>query len=374
LPKSPRQARQPDALPPIIPAGFMEAWEMGLGHSGTYPVYSAPDTASLRGARGRAAVNGKGWVQVFGREGGFVLVQYAIARGHFRIGYVTASAMSEYWDLPQPLDFTRVSAKTLHNTKLTDDPLGQGHPLLSLKAGQEVTLLSKMGGFAYLETKQGKRTARGFAPLEAFDAMPQPAVGLRLASLRTREGEEEVLQKRALAPRLGLSLWYDSQRLSAYEPGDSLSIGPKRIINDDLKSLSIMPGQVAINAYDWQQRYAAGEGINSPVTEDDQPTYPPAPALSELVAHSKAHYTWDGWQLREMGAELANRLPNFPHEAKTGFYAYKGQQVAQVICLDTARGSFVCTIAYPQEAADTWGTRFVYTLNSLELLKMDADL
>lgn len=376
LPKNPRQARQPDALPPTIPAGFLEAQEIELRDSGLHPVYSAPDKASLRGAGGKAVVSGRGWVQVFGREGEYLLVLYAVNPGHYRIGYVHASALSEYWEAPDPLDFTRTPAKALHSTALTDDPLGSGQPLLTLKAGQEVTLLSTMGGFVYLETKQGNKPARSFAPLAAFDAVPQPAVGLRLATLQTEDGEVKTVLKHYSFPKLGLSFWADSQRLEAYEQGNLIRVVPRRNINDDAKLLSIYPAQVALYSYDWQRRYQAGEDMENPaaglgMTEDGQPTYPPVPPLAELTAQAQAFYTWDAWRIQEMGAELAGLLPAFPSEAKTGFYAYKGNQVCQVLCLETNQGSFVCVIEYPQEAALTWGARLLYALGTLELTKQE---
>ncbi|NLX83170.1 MAG: hypothetical protein GXZ04_05070 [Clostridiales bacterium] len=366
LPKSPQQARQPDALPPQIPAGFLEAWEMALGAGGNYPVYSAPDTDSLRGGRGKAKVSSKGWVQVFGRENDFIMVQYAIASGHYRVGYVKASALSGYWDAPEPLGFTRVPAKALRKTALTDDPLGQAQPLIHLKAGQEVHLLSKMGDYAYLETKQGRQTVRGFALLSDFDTAPAPAAGLRVIRLQTGEGEEEVLLKRAVVPKLGLSLLYDSQRLTAYEPGDFLNVDRRRIVNDDHIYLSVQPAQVALHAYEYQKRYVKGEEMSGMQDAFGQPIYPPVPELFELNAQAQTFYVWDGYRIEEMGTELAEQLPNFPQEAKTGFYACKDQQVVQVLCLETTQGSFVCTILYPQAVAHTWGTRLRYALNTLE--------
>lgn len=373
LPQTPAQARQPDALPPTIPTGFLSAREMGLDAGSTYPVYSAPDKASLRGAKGKAAVSGKGWVQVFGREGDFLMVQYAVSAGHFRLGYVPLSALSEYRDVPEPLDFTPVPAKALRQVDLTDDPLGQGQALLPLQAGQAVTLLSKMGEFAYLETRQGKKTARGFAPLDAFDAAPQPALGLRLASLQTVEGEEQVLLKRYANAGMGLAFWADSQRLSVYEPGDFIRIDPWRTINEDNKSLTIYPAAIALYAYDWQRRHAAGEDMENPaaglgLTPGDQPIYPPAPPFMELTAKARDFYTWDGWRIQDMGRELEDRFPQVQNASKAGFYAFKQGQVSQVLCLETENGSIICTIQYPQEAAYTWGTRFLYALDTLELL------
>ena len=46
-------------------------------------MYAAPDSKSLRGAKGRARVSTNGWIQVFGSEGDWILVQYDITVAGF---------------------------------------------------------------------------------------------------------------------------------------------------------------------------------------------------------------------------------------------------------------------------------------------------
>lgn len=60
-------------------------------------------------------------------------------------------------------------------------------------------------------------------------------------------------------------------------------------------------------------------------------------------------------------------LPRYPMESKVGFYAYRQGPVSQVICLQSEGKSFVCVIEHPEEAAHTWGARFRYALNTMEL-------
>ena len=54
---------------PSIPAGTLNASLISFTSNQTYPVYSAPDSRSIRGAKGRARVSTNGWIQVFGSEG-----------------------------------------------------------------------------------------------------------------------------------------------------------------------------------------------------------------------------------------------------------------------------------------------------------------
>lgn len=63
---------------PSIPAGTLSASLVSFTSNQTYPVYSAPDSRSIRGAKGRARVSTNGWIQVFGSEGDWILVQYDI--------------------------------------------------------------------------------------------------------------------------------------------------------------------------------------------------------------------------------------------------------------------------------------------------------
>ena len=60
---------------PEIPQGTLNAEVMPFTPGQTYAVYSAPDSRSIRGAKGRARVSTNGWIQVFGAEGDWLLVQ-----------------------------------------------------------------------------------------------------------------------------------------------------------------------------------------------------------------------------------------------------------------------------------------------------------
>ena len=63
---------------PVIPAGTLSASIVQFTSNQTYAVYSAPDSKSIRGAKGRARVSTNGWIQVFGSDGDWILVQYDI--------------------------------------------------------------------------------------------------------------------------------------------------------------------------------------------------------------------------------------------------------------------------------------------------------
>ena len=70
---------------PSIPAGTLSASLVSFTSNQTYPVYSAPDSKSVRGAKDRARVSTNGWIQVFGSESDWILVQYDITDTHNRI-------------------------------------------------------------------------------------------------------------------------------------------------------------------------------------------------------------------------------------------------------------------------------------------------
>lgn len=78
---------------PSIPAGTLSASLVSFTSNQTYPVYSAPDSKSVRGAKDRARVSTNGWIQVFGSESDWILVQYDITDTHNRIGYIYKNAL-----------------------------------------------------------------------------------------------------------------------------------------------------------------------------------------------------------------------------------------------------------------------------------------
>ena len=72
---------------PEIPAGTLSAEVFGFDSGKVYAVYSAPDVKSVRGAEGKSKVSTNDWVQVFGREGDWLMVQYDVKKSFYRHSY-----------------------------------------------------------------------------------------------------------------------------------------------------------------------------------------------------------------------------------------------------------------------------------------------
>ena len=67
---------------PEIPEGTLSAEVIPFTGNQTYAVFSAPTKKSIRGAKGRARVSTNDWIQVFGAEDDWILVQYDISDKH----------------------------------------------------------------------------------------------------------------------------------------------------------------------------------------------------------------------------------------------------------------------------------------------------
>lgn len=208
LPKTPEQAAQPLALPPVIPTGWLSAREVPLEGDQLIPVYTSPHDKPYRAAKGKAALSPAAWVQVFGVNAGYAMVQYAISPGQYRIGYIDTKHLPDWYE-PLELKFKRTSAIVDTAYEATDDPLKGRSTLFSLKKGQEVTLLSKMGNDAYFETYIGNQVARAFAPLGIFSADPQPEGNQRAMMSRAGEETHEVMLTQASLSPLPYALYVD---------------------------------------------------------------------------------------------------------------------------------------------------------------------
>ena len=128
---------------PEIPIGSLSAEVFGFDAGQTYAVYSAPDVKSLRGAGGKSKVSTNDWVQVFGREGDWLLVQYDVEDKYYRIGYITAKAIPTGMTVPE-LNLGNETAVTMDKVNVTDDPLGNQNTLTELPADSHVTKLGIM--------------------------------------------------------------------------------------------------------------------------------------------------------------------------------------------------------------------------------------
>lgn len=136
------------------------------------PVYSAPSKSSWRGANGKAEVSTNGAIYAAGWESGWLLLMYETNNGSVRVGYVNAGSIRGGVPLDLTLDFSYVTAKVKAKCVLTDDPARTGTAIATLKAGSEVTYLTRFynnAAWDYVETVVNGKTVRGFIRAGSLD-------------------------------------------------------------------------------------------------------------------------------------------------------------------------------------------------------------
>lgn len=166
LADSPEKTTPDTSNVPAIPEGTFTAEVIAFTGDQTYAVFSAPDRKSIRGAKGKARVSTNGWIQVFGYEGDWILVQYDITKDHNRIGYIYKNALPRDVDVPE-LQWNKTSAVVNYNVEVTDDPLVSRTPLARLTENTRVTCLGIMGSWTYIEAEENGVCFRGFVPSES---------------------------------------------------------------------------------------------------------------------------------------------------------------------------------------------------------------
>ncbi|NLA53655.1 MAG: hypothetical protein GX858_04780, partial [Clostridiales bacterium] len=172
----PAPAGLADAAPPTISLGTLTALQVSLPRGLKLPVYTGPGWEYARAAKGKATASTNGWVQVFGREGDWLLILYSISDRQLRFGYVTAAGLPQ--DIGAEVDLALVwdsIPQTLRQSAaITDDPLASHAHLAQLPAGAEVLLLERMGEWAYVQLQDDGRLLRGFV----WDDALTPAASL----------------------------------------------------------------------------------------------------------------------------------------------------------------------------------------------------
>ncbi len=170
FPKSYKEAREKLTNPPVTPSDFYTPVNLTLRAGEKYDVFAAPGRDSFRAANGKAVMSTNDWVQIFGEENGWLLVQYDLSRDRMRFGYIDASALPRDTEV-QSLRWYDLPEQTVkYDVSVTDDPLCSGSSIHSLNAGAHVKVLSDFGYWYYIETTNyyGK-TLRGFIPKNAID-------------------------------------------------------------------------------------------------------------------------------------------------------------------------------------------------------------
>ena len=132
----------------------------------TLKVYSGPSEASWSASK--AQVTTDETVAIYGKQGEWVLVSYAIGNGsRGRIGYIDDMTLMDSDTVPE-LSFCSIRLTLTSDADATDDPLRSQTPITSLKAGEEVTLLALLDSWAYVETTMESRPCRLFIPFDAL--------------------------------------------------------------------------------------------------------------------------------------------------------------------------------------------------------------
>lgn len=168
FPRTVKEAKEKLSNPPAIPAGDLTAQKIKFTGGQKFEVYSGPGTEYERGGNGKATVSTNDWIQVFGSENGWIMIQYDITSTHMRIGYITQSALPKSASV-SPLRFAFEDATVKTATFMTDDPLNSQDRIRSLSAGQQgVKWLGQMGAWVYVEVTGAGLPVRGFVPASAI--------------------------------------------------------------------------------------------------------------------------------------------------------------------------------------------------------------
>lgn len=167
FPKTLKEARNKLTQAPAIPSGELSARKIKFTGGQKFPVYSGPGPEYERAANGKASVSTNDWIQVFGSENGYIMIQYALSSSQMRIGYIDQSSLPRSASV-SPLRFAWTDAEIVSSTYLTDDPLNSQTRTRTLNAGQQVKWLSTMGNWVYVELSGSGQPIRGFVAASAI--------------------------------------------------------------------------------------------------------------------------------------------------------------------------------------------------------------
>lgn len=120
-----------------------------------YPVYSAPDEMSPRGADNDAVLSAGSKFQIYQQLEDWLLIQYDVDEEHSRFGFITAEALPSGMSIASPSYGEGRWAYLTEDTILTDDPLRSQSELMSLSEGYGVFAMTTMGDWAYVQSISG---------------------------------------------------------------------------------------------------------------------------------------------------------------------------------------------------------------------------
>lgn len=128
-----------------------------------YPVYSGPEKGDARAAGGKASVSTNGWIQVLGRRGDRVMIQYSTGE-RYRIGWIDADVLPASAQIEE-IEHYGDTATSDVPCLLTDDPLYSHEMLAKVPADTPMRIWAYLGEtWAYVSTEIDGQTLWGFVP------------------------------------------------------------------------------------------------------------------------------------------------------------------------------------------------------------------
>lgn len=209
---------EPDALP--------EPQTIRFAKGKTYDVYTGPGTRYPRAGydeKGNAVVSTNGWIQVFGREGDWLFIQYNIGDQRNRFGYITAKALPKGAQVPD-LAFDARAAVATGLSYLTDDPYRIVPEIRIVPDGTDLLWLATLDDewvYAEYPGEKGEKPVRGFIHRECIRLRSdfKDSAVLRQAGGEGRSSLYE--QPSQGAERLGT--YYDGVPVRVLEKGDDFT-------------------------------------------------------------------------------------------------------------------------------------------------------
>ena len=165
--KDPDRLKNALSNPPTIPNGTLKAQEISFTGGKRYSVYQGPGESYGQAGNEKAVVSTNDWIQVFGKENGWIMIQYDITRDHMRIGWIEESALPKSASVAT-FAWQGQSAWLSKDATLTDDPLYSKSAILTLPKGAWVTELGTLGDWVYIESSTGD-LVRGFVKKDVLN-------------------------------------------------------------------------------------------------------------------------------------------------------------------------------------------------------------
>ncbi|MBP3655232.1 MAG: hypothetical protein J6K32_00885 [Clostridia bacterium] len=152
LPKTLEEAQAQSDIPPGFPLYEHPSWDpllsaevIPFAGGRSYPVYVGPGEQYPRSGDGKAAVGTGGWIQVFGEHEGWLMIQYHIDGGRYRIGWIDAAALQGRKVPEVRLYMDNILQEITETCILTDDPMGSRSEIAVLQPETEVVSLNRIG-------------------------------------------------------------------------------------------------------------------------------------------------------------------------------------------------------------------------------------